>query len=196
MVQAITSHPCCCHSPQPTRRTISSVRLQTPTGWFPLQVSTYLSSPINLSRAFVLPPAKPESLWLTLSFHVFQASHQEYTCYYSCQITFILDYKHQQILNPDHPLKRRQPWASAPWSQQTTGLLYRLKVDDPPNRLCCHQGGSLLSQRVYFNPTKPPDFFTWYIFILQPHHRLIKRVIIREGKNNQSQSTVSKKYQI
>lgn len=62
---------------------------------------------------------------------------------YSCQITFILDYKHWRILNPAHPLERRQPQASASTSQQTTGLLYRLKVDAPPNRLCGHQGGPL-----------------------------------------------------
>lgn len=68
----------------------------------PLEVSTYLSSQIDSNSAFVLPPAKPESLWLTQGFLLLQASHQVYT-YYSRQITFILDYKHWQILNPVPP---------------------------------------------------------------------------------------------
>ena len=46
----------------------------------PLEASTYLSSPIDSSTAFVLPPAKPESLWLTQSFLLLlQASHQAQT---------------------------------------------------------------------------------------------------------------------
>lgn len=47
---------------------ILSLWFLTATGWFLLNVSPYLSSPINSSSAFVLPPAKPESLWLTQSF--------------------------------------------------------------------------------------------------------------------------------
>lgn len=97
-----TCHPHCCHTFQQNRLPILFVRFQTTTGWFPLEVSTYLSSPIDSNSAFVLPPAKPESLWLTQSFLLLQASHQVYT-YCSCQITFILDYKHWQILNPVPP---------------------------------------------------------------------------------------------
>lgn len=67
------------------------------TGWFPLQVSTYLSSQID-SRAFDSPPAKTDlydSLIASSSSNLrVRRIHN-----YSCQITFRLE--------ESHPLKRR-----------------------------------------------------------------------------------------
>lgn len=127
------------------------------TALFPFEVLTYILSWIDFAKLlFHLLP----NLNLYESPRISSPSTQ----YYSCQITFILDYKRWQILNPAHPPRRRLPWACASSSQRSPGLLYRLKVCAHSYTLCDHQGGPVPNQRACLNPMESLRFSDGNLF--------------------------------
>lgn len=136
------------------------------TGCLLLQVSTYLSSRIDCSSVFVSLPAKPEFLWVT-------------QCFLPLHVQLFMPNQFrtqlQTLANVStcFPPKRRLTRVSAPESQWSPTLLYRLKVDTLANRLC-HKGGPLPSFRGYITILQKSFFFSTIILRYQDTNTLRK----------------------